>query len=42
MIDDDSELIGRAIAGSEEAFAGLLRRHQAHVRAYLIRFIRQP
>lgn len=32
---DESELIARAIAGSEDAFVALLERHQGRVRAYL-------
>jgi len=39
-MDHDSELVERVRAGSEEASAELLRRHQAQVRAYLTRFVR--
>lgn len=39
-MDYDGQLVERVRAGSEEASAELLRRHQAQVRAYLTRFVR--
>jgi hypothetical protein len=33
----DAELIGRSLAGDEEAFVEVIRRHQAAVGAYLTR-----
>lgn len=39
-MDYDCELVERVKAGSEEASAEFLRRHQAQVRAYLTRFVR--
>jgi len=40
-MDDEARLIEEARGGSEEAFAELLRRHQAEVRAFLSRYIRE-
>ena len=37
---DEATLVNDAIAGSEEAFHQLVRLHQAHVRAYLTRYVR--
>jgi RNA polymerase sigma-70 factor, ECF subfamily len=37
---DEATLVKDAIAGSEEAFHQLVRLHQAHVRAYLARYVR--
>jgi len=37
---DEATLVNNAIAGSEEAFHQLVRLHQAHVRAYLARYVR--
>jgi RNA polymerase sigma-70 factor (ECF subfamily) len=37
---DEATLVKDALAGSEEAFHQLLRLHQAHVRAYLTRYVR--
>ena len=37
---DETKLVKDALAGSEEAFHQLLRLHQAHVRAYLTRYVR--
>ena len=37
---DEATLVTNAIAGSEEAFHQLVRLHQAHVRAFLARYVR--
>lgn len=39
---DEVELVGQAVAGSREAFARLVRFHQAAVRWYLVRCVRDP
>lgn len=39
---DEAELIRQAAAGSREAFAALLRLHQAAVRWCLVRWVRDP
>lgn len=39
-MDQEEELLARARAGSEAAFADLIRLHQVHVRAYLGGFVR--
>jgi RNA polymerase sigma-70 factor, ECF subfamily len=39
-MDDEAALVKDAAGGSEEAFHQLLRLHQAHVRAYLARYVR--
>jgi RNA polymerase sigma factor (sigma-70 family) len=38
-LQTDAELVGRARAGSDAAFARLVERHQAAVRAFLRRFL---
>lgn len=38
-ISTDAELVGRALAGSDAAFAGLVARHQAAVRAFVRRML---
>lgn len=40
-MDEEGRLVEQARGGSEEAFAELLRRHQAAVRAFLSRYIRE-
>jgi RNA polymerase sigma-70 factor (ECF subfamily) len=40
--DDDFGLVEQARAGSREAFARILDRHQAHVRAFLGRYVGHP
>lgn len=40
-MEDDRDLLSAARAGSDEAFADLVRRHQGAVRAYLGRFSRR-
>jgi RNA polymerase sigma-70 factor (ECF subfamily) len=40
--DQDPDLVERARAGSREAFSLILDRHQAHVRAFLGRYVRNP
>jgi RNA polymerase sigma factor (sigma-70 family) len=37
---DEEKIVKEALAGSEEAFHELVRLHQAHVRAYLTRYVR--
>ena len=37
---NEENLVADALAGSEEAFHQLVRLHQAHVRAYLTRYVR--
>jgi RNA polymerase sigma-70 factor (ECF subfamily) len=37
---DEEKLVRDVLAGSEEAFHQLVRLHQAHVRAYLTRYVR--
>ena len=39
---DEVELVRQAVAGSREAFARLVRLHQAAVRWYLVRCVRDP
>ena len=39
---DQDELVGQVVAGSKEAFAQLVRLHQAAVRWHLVRCLRDP